>query len=111
MDSRPADAPAHGLDSILADIKERHLGKRDGSLASYIPQLAAVDPERFGIAVATVGGRLHTVGDVDCPFTIQSVSKAFVYCLALELIGRDAVLKRVGDEPRGDAFNAIIFVP
>jgi glutaminase len=111
MDTRPAEASAHGLGSILSSIHERHVGNHDGALASYIPQLAAVDPERFGIAVATVGGRLHTVGDVDHPFTIQSVSKAFIYCLALELVGRDAVLNRVGVEPSGDAFNAIIFDP
>jgi len=54
---------------------------------------------------------VHTIGDTDTPFTIQSVSKAFIYCLALELAGRDAVLARVGVEPSGDAFNAIIFDP
>jgi glutaminase len=58
-----------------------------------------------------VDGKLYAAGDTDHPFTIQSVSKAFVYCLALELIGRDAVLERVGVEPSGDAFNAIIFDP
>ena len=111
MDVRRAEAHAHSLDHILTTVHERHSGNQGGTLASYIPQLAAVDPEPFGIAIATVRGRLHTVGDVDHPFTIQSVSKAFVYCLALELVGREAVLKRVGVEPSGDAFNAIIFDP
>ncbi len=69
---------------------------RDGALADYIPELAAVDPDSFGLAIATVDGKLHTIGDANVPFTIQSVSKAFVYCLALELVGRDALLKRVG---------------
>ena len=50
-------------------------------------------------------------GDTDHPFTIQSISKAFVYCLALELAGRDAVIERVGVEPSGDALNAIVFDP
>ena len=58
-----------------------------------------------------VNGRLYTAGDADHPFTIQSVSKAFVYCLALELVGRAAVLARVGVEPSGDVFNAIEFDP
>jgi glutaminase len=54
---------------------------------------------------------LYTAGDAEHPFTIQSVSKAFVYCLALELKGRDAVLAQVGVEPSGDRFNAIEFDP
>ena len=56
--------------------------------ASYATEVYAGHPNRFGLAIATVGGRLFTVGDVEVPFTIQSVSKAFVYCLALELAGR-----------------------
>jgi glutaminase len=108
---KAAVPPRYGIDDVLASAHARHLGNREGALANYIPELAAVDPERFGIAIATVGGKLHTVGDANQPFTIQSVSKAFVYCLALELIGRDAVLERVGVEPSGDAFNAIVFDP
>jgi glutaminase len=83
----------------------------DGEVASYIPELARVEPEQFGIAVATVDGRLWSQGDVAAEFTIQSVSKAFTYCLALELCGREAVLERIGVEPSGDAFNAIVLDP
>jgi glutaminase len=84
---------------------------RDGALADYIPELARVDPERFGLALVTSKGRTYAVGDVDTPFTIQSVSKAFSYCLAIELVGATAVRERVGVEPSGDAFNAIEFDP
>lgn len=84
---------------------------RSGALADYIPELAQVEPDGFGLAIATANGRLHTVGDADRPFTIQSVSKAFSYCLALEMLGRDTVRERVGIEPSGDAFNAIEFDP
>jgi glutaminase len=111
MDVQQTEAPVHGLDNFLAAIHARHVSNQDGTLANYIPQLAAVDPDKFGIAIATVGGRLFTVGDVEVPFTIQSVSKAFIYCLALELAGRADVLNRVGVEPSGDAFNAIVFDP
>jgi glutaminase len=100
-----------GIADILAATHARHLGNTAGAPANYIPELAAVDPNQFGIAVATMSGKLHTVGDAETPFTIQSVSKAFTYCLALELVGRDAVLARVGVEPSGDAFNAIVFDP
>ncbi len=105
------DQPAYAIDNVLKAAYARHMDNKDGALADYIPELAAVDPDRFGIAIATVDGKLHAVGDVEHPFTIQSVSKAFVYCLALELIGREAVLARVGVEPSGDAFNAIVFDP
>jgi glutaminase len=109
-DQNQADS-THWIDHILASAHAHHLGNKDGALADYIPELAGVEPERFGIALATVTGKLHAVGDTETPFTIQSVSKAFVYCMALELVGRKAVLERVGVEPSGDAFNAIVFDP
>ena len=65
----------------------------------------------FGIAIATVRGDLHAIGDVDVPHTIQSSSKALTFCLALELAGEDHVRKFVGYEPSGDPFNAIVFDP
>lgn len=102
---------SYGIGNVLNAAYARHRDNLAGAPADYIPELAAVDPNRFGIAVATVDGALHKIGDADYPFTIQSISKAFVYCLALELIGRDAVLERVGVEPSGDAFNAIVFDP
>jgi glutaminase len=111
MDTKSKQTGITPFDDILSTTHAQYLESREGRLADYIPELAAVDPDRFGIAIATVDGDLHTVGDVDFPFTIQSVSKAFVYCLALELVGRDAVLARVGVEPSGDAFNAIVFDP
>lgn len=111
--SRPDPTLADGgpLGDILEGTRARHLANREGALADYIPELAAVEPDPFGIAVATVDGRLIATADAEIPFTIQSVSKAFVYCIALELVGRDAVLERVGVEPSGDAFNAIVFDP
>jgi glutaminase len=82
-----------------------------GNVADYIPELAKANPDHFGLAVATAHGRLYQFGDAEKRFTIQSVSKAFTYCLALEVAGRATVLRRVGVEPSGDAFNAIEFDP
>ena len=87
------------------------LGREDGALADYIPELARVEPNQFGLALMTATGRCYSVGDVDALFTIQSISKAFSYCLALELAGVESVRSRVGVEPSGDAFNAIEFDP
>lgn len=79
----------------------------DGSPATYIPELAKADAGLCGIAVATVDGAVHLAGDWDHPFTIQSISKAFVYGHALEVHGRERVLRKVGVEPSGDGFNSI----
>ena len=83
----------------------------EGALADYIPELAKVEPNHFGLALVTTRGKLYSVGDVEQLFTIQSISKAFSYALALELAGTESVRARVGIEPSGDAFNAIVFDP
>ena len=79
----------------------------EGTVATYIPELAGADPRWFGISLATVDGYVYEVGDTRQPFTIQSISKPFVYGLALEDCGKAAVLERIGVEPTGDAFNEI----
>src|SRR5215470_6964554 len=68
-------------------------------------------PNWFGICLVTTTGAIYEVGDSSQPFTIQSISKPFVYGLALEDQGRAHVLTRVGMEPTGDAFNSISLDP
>ncbi len=80
-----------------------------GELADYIPELAHADPDGFAVAATAVRGHSYAAGDAERLFTIQSVSKPFVYALALEALGRDAVLERIGVEPSGEPFNAISF--
>ncbi len=80
----------------------------EGRVADYIPELAHANPDRFGIAVANTRGDVFEYGDSAESFTIQSISKPFVYGLALEDHGRDFVLSRVGVEPSGEAFNSIV---
>jgi glutaminase len=79
----------------------------DGQPASYIPELAEVDPEHLALAVVGPRGRVWSVGDDSVEFTIQSMSKPFVLALALVERGRDAILSKVGAEPSGEPFNAI----
>jgi glutaminase len=95
------------IQDYLEQLHARCLELRAGEVATYIPELAKADPDWFGISLATSDGRVYEVGDTRRPFTIQSISKPFVYGLALEDRGRDAVLKRIGVEPTGDAFNSI----
>ncbi|MEZ5462250.1 glutaminase [Dokdonella sp.] len=78
-----------------------------GEVASYIPRLARVPANRFGMAVATLDGRLFSVGDAEERFSIQSISKAFSLTLALEALGGE-LWKRVGREPSGNAFNSLV---
>lgn len=78
-----------------------------GAVATYIPELAKANPAHFGIAIATVDGRVYEVGDTRERFTIQSISKPLVYGLALEDQGAERVQRAVGVEPSGEAFNSI----
>ncbi|TXH55684.1 MAG: glutaminase A, partial [Burkholderiaceae bacterium] len=82
-----------------------------GEVARYIPELAKADPAHFGIAIATVDGRVYEVGDTRQPFTIQSISKPLVYGVALEDRGMARVQQAVGVEPSGEAFNSISLEP
>lgn len=110
----PARAPelaVSPVDQMLRDIYAQILPVRDGALADYIPELAKVPADSFGIAIATSKGKVHTIGNADFEFTAQSTSKAVAYCMALELLGRKEVFATVGVEPSGDPFNAIEFNP
>lgn len=106
--ARATEAPSDPIGAYLTDLHAFIRTIKDGKPASYIPELAKADPELCGIAVATVDGAVHGAGDWRHAFTIQSISKAFVYGHALEVHGREAVLKKVGVEPTGESFNSIL---
>lgn len=78
-----------------------------GSVADYIPELGKADPDHFGISLATLDGHVYEVGDTGVPFTIQSMSKPFVFALALDTLGATRVESTIGVEPSGDPFNSI----
>lgn len=97
------------LIASLQEIHAKYANNFSGKVATYIPELAKADPRLFGIALVTADGYSYEVGDASHPFTIQSISKPFVYGLALEDHGADYVLTKVGVEPTGEAFNSIVF--
>src|ERR1700761_3563928 len=99
------------IETYLAEVQKRHAANKGGKVADYIPELFKANPDWFGICLATTDGQVYEVGDSRQKFTIQSISKPFVYGIALEDNGRDEVLKKVGVEPTGDAFNAITLDP
>jgi glutaminase len=78
-----------------------------GAVADYIPELGKADPDHFGISLATIDGHVYEVGDTRIPFTIQSMSKPFVFALALDTLGAARVESAIGVEPSGDPFNSI----
>ena len=78
-----------------------------GAVANYIPELGKADPHHFGISLATLDGHVYEVGDTKIPFTIQSMSKPFVFALALDTLGAAWVESVIGVEPSGDPFNSI----
>lgn len=92
------------LDAVTAETADIH----EGRTAQYIPELASVAPDQFGIALCTVDGELLTAGDGDAEFTLQSTCKPFLYAAALAQFGRHGVRQRVGVEPTGEAFDSFI---
>jgi len=96
------------VEDYLTELHDRVSALTGGKPADYIPEFGEVDPSLFGIAIATTDGEVYGVGDTQHPFTIQSVSKPFMYGYALNHYGREAVLKHVGVEPTGEAFNSIV---
>jgi hypothetical protein len=101
----PSAAP---IEDYLAKLHRRISKTTGGTVANYIPELGKADPNLFGIALATIDGQLYATGDTDRTFTIQSVSKPFMYGHALDEHGRDFVLRHVGVEPTGEVFNSIV---
>jgi glutaminase len=99
------------VQQILRELHQRYASLREGAVADYIPELTKANPDWFGICIATRDGHLYEIGDTRQKFTIQSISKALTYGLALEDRGEEHVLARVGTEPSGEAFNAISLKP
>ncbi len=96
------------LERAVQDIAAEMKNRTDrGEVATYIPELARVDPNHFAIAVIDAEGNVHEGGDSEIPFSIQSISKVFTLTLALGKAG-DRLWRRVGREPSGSAFNSIV---
>ncbi|MEP7155399.1 MAG: glutaminase [Betaproteobacteria bacterium] len=96
------------LDRIHAAVKPLVVGDRaQGKVASYIPELARVSPDHFGMAIVDLKGNVYSTGDASTLFSIQSISKLFALTLAFHLEG-DSIWQRVGREPSGNPFNSLV---
>lgn len=92
---------------VLGELHERLRHDYRGEVSASIPTLANADHRLFGLAVCSPDGFVSEAGDVEVEFSVQSISKAFTYALALSDRGREAVHEHVGAEPSGEAFSAI----
>src|SRR5262249_19761182 len=94
------------VESVVREAYAKFKDDANGKNADYIPYLAQVDSKLFGVAIVTTDNQVLTLGDVNYSFSIQSISKVFTLALAMEELGPEKVLKQVGSEPTGRAFNS-----
>ena len=91
----------------IAALYEKTKGNEAGKVASYIPQLARVNPDQYGVAICTVDGQRFSTGDARMDFCVQSCCKPVNYCIALECSGEKIVHQHIGREPSGHSFNEL----
>jgi len=98
------------VQAIIQEAYTKFKSDTRGKNADYIPVLAQVNSNLFGIAAVSTDNKVVTVGDVNTPFSIQSISKVYSLALAMEEQGADKVFQKIGSEPTGRAFNSPIAV-
>jgi glutaminase len=109
----PLAASAQTAAEIEAALKAAHakyIDLKEGANADYIPALAKVDPNIYGIALVTVDGKVYTVGDVKSEVSIQSISKVFTMAKVMEESGTQAIFDNMGVDATGQVFNSIVAV-
>ena len=106
----PASAPQApmGVQQAVDAAFAKYRGLKEGNNADYIPALAKVDPNLFGIAVVTTDGKVYTAGDIKTEVSIQSISKVFTMAQVIQEQGLDAIASRIGVDATGARFNSLI---
>jgi glutaminase len=95
------------LEKLAREAHAKFSNDQGGKNADYIPALAKVPSNLFGITIVTVDGKVINVGDVDYAFSMQSCSKVFTACLVMQESGDKAIYDKINVEPTGEAFNSI----
>lgn len=98
----------NNIQALIEKLHHTHKSCREGTPATYIPELAKANPDHFAIVITTKDGGVYSVGDVDVDYSMQSTSKPFSYGMILQERGRVFVMSKVGVEPTGEAFNSIV---
>ncbi|XP_012273145.1 glutaminase kidney isoform, mitochondrial isoform X6 [Orussus abietinus] len=97
-----------GFTKHIEDFYWKCKTNTEGKVAAYIPQLARMSPDYWGVSVCTIDGQRFSIGDTNIPFTLQSCSKPLTYAIALERLGQEVVHQYVGQEPSGRNFNELV---
>lgn len=98
------------VDALVAEALARYRGAAEGKVADYIPALAKADPAWFGLCVTGVDGVVHAAGDADHAFSIQSISKPFVFALVCNALGGSRAREAVGVNATGLPFNSVMAI-
>ena len=101
---------AAAIESAIKAAFDKYKGLKEGKNADYIPALAKVDPNLFGIAVVTADGKVYSTGDVTTQVSIQSISKVFTMAQVVQEQGLESIEKRIGVDATGARFNSIIAI-
>jgi len=97
------------MQTLLQELVKRNKKyTKEGKVATYIPELSKMDPDKLGIVVVDTSNKIYRAGDFSLKFTMQSMSKPIVLLLALMDAGEEVVFSKVGKEPTGDPFNSIM---
>ena len=104
-----AQTPAE-IQTALDAAYGKYKALQEGKNADYIPALAKVDPNIYGIALVTVDGKVYTKGDIQSEVSIQSISKVFTMALVMEESGVDAIVNNMGVDATGQVFNSIVAI-
>jgi glutaminase len=102
--------PADEVRRALEEAHERYRNDDAGEVADYIPALAAADPDRFGACVVGTSGQEFDVGDASVSFSLQSISKPFVFALVCDALGHETVRHRIGVNATGLPFNSVMAI-
>ena len=105
-----AELSKANIEKAMSEAYAKYKGLQEGANADYIPALAKVDPNIYGIAVVTTDGQVYTLGDIKSEVSIQSISKVFTMALVMEESGPEAIFNNMGVDATGQAFNSIVAV-
>ena len=101
---------AETVAALVAEAHDRFAAVNEGTVADYIPALAKASPDWFGVSICGVGGQVYSVGDAERPFSIQSISKPFVFALVCQALGVGRARAAVGVNATGLPFNSIMAI-
>ena len=100
-------APVADLQRVVDNAYAKFKDDKSGKNADYIPYLASVPSDLFAVVIVTADGKVYSAGDIGYSFSIQSCSKVFTMCQVMQESGPETILKKVGVEPTGMAFNSV----